>query len=107
MIAKTLGIKGKVIHKQTREVIHNVYKFMKDEARNGTKIPLANYRERVLAATGISKCTYSKITSKEFINGVLVEAFIPSKRIRKGYFCIHIYLYYKPPQPTFLTYVFI
>lgn len=52
---------------------------MKDEARNGTKIPLTNYRERVLAATGISKCTYSKITSKEFINGVWMEAFIPTK----------------------------
>lgn len=57
---------------------------MKDEARNGTKIPLTNYRERVLAATGISKCTYSKITSKEFINGVLMEAVIPTQKIGKG-----------------------
>lgn len=77
---KTLGIKGMVISKQTREVIHNVYKFMKDEAQNGTKIPIANYRERVLAATGISKCTYSKITSKEFVNGVLIESMLPKQK---------------------------
>lgn len=77
---KTLGIKGLVISRQTREVIHNVYKFMKDEAQNGTKIPLANYRERVLAATGISKCTYSKITSKECVNGVLWETMVPKRK---------------------------
>lgn len=71
-----------MIHRQTREVIHNVFKFMKDEARNGSKIPLANYRERVLAATGISKCTYSKITSKEYINGVLVDTLSPAKKMR-------------------------
>ncbi|XP_023014844.2 uncharacterized protein isoform X1 [Leptinotarsa decemlineata] len=63
---KTLGIKGMIIHSQAREVINNVFKFMKEEAHNGIKIPIANYRERVLSATGISKCTYSKITTKEF-----------------------------------------
>ncbi|KAG5882580.1 hypothetical protein JTB14_030129 [Gonioctena quinquepunctata] len=63
---KTLGIKGMIIHSQAREVINNVFKFMKEEAQNGLKVPIANYRERVLSATGISKCTYSKITTKEF-----------------------------------------
>lgn len=77
---------------------------MKDEARNGTKIPLANYRERVLAATGISKCTYSKITSKEFINGVLVDAFNPPNRIRKGeIFVYHILNHLKNCFKYFIT----
>lgn len=66
---KTLGIKGKVIHRQAREVINNVFTFMKYEAQNGIKIPISNYRERVLRATGISKCTYSKITTREFQRG--------------------------------------
>ncbi|CAH1960983.1 unnamed protein product [Acanthoscelides obtectus] len=47
----------------------NVYKFMKEEAQSGIKIPISRYRERVLAATGISKCTYTRITSKEYVYG--------------------------------------
>ncbi|XP_072390266.1 uncharacterized protein Polr1E isoform X1 [Diabrotica undecimpunctata] len=64
-----LGTRGRIIHSQAREVIHNVFKFMKDEARNGIRIPISNYRARVLKATGISKCTYSKITTREFKRG--------------------------------------
>ncbi|XP_056635190.1 uncharacterized protein LOC130444163 [Diorhabda sublineata] len=37
---------------------------MKKEADEGVTIPLKNYRERVLAATGVSKSTFQKI-SKE------------------------------------------
>ncbi|VEN42819.1 unnamed protein product [Callosobruchus maculatus] len=47
----------------------NVFKFMKEEAQSGIKIPISSYRERVLAATGISKCTYARITSKEYVHG--------------------------------------
>ncbi|XP_056639494.1 DNA-directed RNA polymerase I subunit RPA49-like isoform X1 [Diorhabda carinulata] len=66
---KTLGTRGRIIESQAREVIHNVFKFMRDEAQNGIKIPISNYRERVLRATGISKCTYYKITTREFKRG--------------------------------------
>ncbi|CAH1181034.1 unnamed protein product [Phyllotreta striolata] len=79
---KTLGIKGKIIHRQAREVINNVFTFMKEEAQNGIKIPISNYRERVLRATGISKCTYSKITTREFQRGDPQ----PVKRLKKMFF---------------------
>nr|CAH7745846.1 unnamed protein product [Callosobruchus chinensis] len=76
---KALGIKGMILHRQARELIMNVFKFMKEEAQSGIKIPISSYRERVLAATGISKCTYSRITSKEYVHGQP-----PPVRKRKG-----------------------
>lgn len=63
---KTVGIKGKVIHSQAREIISNVLQFMKDEAENGgtPTIPLTNFKQRLIAATKISESTYKRI-SKE------------------------------------------
>lgn len=59
---KLLGKKGQVIHSQGREMIHNVAKFMKQEtAANAPIIPLSHTRERVLAVTGISKSTYTRV----------------------------------------------
>jgi hypothetical protein len=46
---------GKIINSQTREVIAKVMKFMKEEATNGIQIPVANFKARVLAATGIGR----------------------------------------------------
>ena len=63
-VAKSIGIRGKAIHSQAREVIANVLQFMKEEAEHGLKIPLANFRERLLAATKISEGTYRKIKSE-------------------------------------------
>lgn len=61
MSKTTLGIKGKVLHSQTREAIANVLDFMKEEAENGITIPLANFKERLLAATKIGDYSYRKI----------------------------------------------
>ncbi|KAK9681313.1 hypothetical protein QE152_g38410 [Popillia japonica] len=48
-----------VIHSQGREIIAN---FIKREAGNNESgIPLANFKARVLAATGVSKNTYASI----------------------------------------------
>jgi hypothetical protein len=52
---------GKIINSQTREVIVKVIKFMKEEATNGIQIPVANFKARVLAATGIGENTYRRI----------------------------------------------
>lgn len=58
---KSTGIQGKVLHSQSRELIANVMQFMREEADQGLKIPLKNFKERVLAATKISDKSYRKI----------------------------------------------
>ncbi|KAJ3645867.1 hypothetical protein Zmor_023490 [Zophobas morio] len=58
---KKIVVKGKVIHSQAREIIANVLRFMKDEAENGEKIPLKNFRARILAGTKIGRSTYNRI----------------------------------------------
>jgi hypothetical protein len=59
---KKLGIKGKVIHSQGREIISNILNFMKEEAANGTIIiPLANFKARLIAARKISESSYRRI----------------------------------------------
>ena len=63
MFASKTG-KGRLLRSQTREVIARVIDFMKREAEEGITIPIANFRERVMVATGISKNTFVSI-SKE------------------------------------------
>lgn len=58
---KLVGVKGKPIEGQAREIINNVLIFMKKEAEGGLQIPIRNYRQRVISATGISKNTLHKI----------------------------------------------
>ncbi|CAH1376488.1 unnamed protein product [Tenebrio molitor] len=60
---KTIGVKGKVVSAQSREVIANVIKFMKKEACNRSPIiPITNFKQRVLEATGISKHIYEQVS---------------------------------------------
>lgn len=40
---KLVGVKGKVIHRQGRQIVHNVMQFMQNEAENGPSIPIVNY----------------------------------------------------------------
>jgi hypothetical protein len=55
MNKKLIGKKGQVIHSQTRE----------NEATIGCPtIPLKNYKERVIAATGISESSYKRIVKQ-------------------------------------------
>ncbi|KAJ3655186.1 hypothetical protein Zmor_014323 [Zophobas morio] len=63
MFTSKMG-KGKPLHSQTREIIARVMDFMKREAEEGITIPITNYRERVIAATGISINTYQKSKEK-------------------------------------------
>lgn len=65
------GKRGQVYEAQTRELIAKVIDFMKNEAvavssfNNGPLIPITHYKQRVLAATGISESTYKSVL-KEF-----------------------------------------
>ncbi|KAI4467851.1 hypothetical protein MML48_2g00005636 [Holotrichia oblita] len=64
-IPKKVGVKGKIIHSQGGKIIANVLKFMKEEAGNNTPtIELSHYKERLLAATGISDTTYRSIVKE-------------------------------------------
>lgn len=57
-------LKGKVIHSQGREIIANVYNFMKEEATNKqVTIPITKARERTAAAVGVSERLVTKINS--------------------------------------------
>jgi hypothetical protein len=61
-----------ILHSQAREIVANVVDFMKKEAehfrrRNEPLIPLKNFRERIMVATGITKRMYTSI-SKESTN---------------------------------------
>lgn len=43
-MAATIGVKGKVLHSQAREIVDRIAKFMKTEAEAGVRIPLKHYR---------------------------------------------------------------
>jgi hypothetical protein len=85
--SSTFGKKGQILHCQAREIVANVIDFMKMEAeqyklRNEPTIPLQNFRERILAATGISKKMYSTITreSKAVASGTSTSFSTPRKK---------------------------
>ena len=44
MSPKKIGVKGKGIGSQGREIINNVTKFMEQESETGIKIPITQYR---------------------------------------------------------------
>jgi hypothetical protein len=62
---KKVGVPGKGIHSQTKEVIANVLKFMREEAEKGITIPLANFKQRLITATGISDKLYRKVVQEK------------------------------------------
>jgi hypothetical protein len=61
---KKLG-KGKILRSQTREIIGRVTDFTKNEAEEGVQIPIANFKERILKATGIGKTAYERIAKEK------------------------------------------
>lgn len=54
-------MKRKILSPQTREVIANVYKFMKKEASLDSPIRLQQVQQRVSLATGVSHSTVKRI----------------------------------------------
>ncbi|CAH1957167.1 unnamed protein product [Acanthoscelides obtectus] len=82
MAPKKLG-RGRVLHSQSCEIVNNIIQFMKKEAEEGISIPLTYYRDRVLAATGVSKNTYQRIckeSKKKDLQGPSTSFQIPKKR---------------------------
>lgn len=64
-IRSKVGIGGKVLNSQSREIVSNVYKFMKEESISGTpNIPVKKARERTAAATGVSIRSISRINKE-------------------------------------------
>ncbi|RZC40798.1 uncharacterized protein BDFB_007977, partial [Asbolus verrucosus] len=66
----TFGKQDKILYSQAREIIANVLIFMKNEAEdfhenNVTSIPIANYKQRVMAAIRISEKMYKTIVKEE------------------------------------------
>lgn len=56
---------SKVIHSQSREIIANVYKFMKREAESGQPINVKQVQARVAEATGVSIRSLQRILNEE------------------------------------------
>lgn len=87
-LSRKIGIKGKVIHSQGREIIANIIKFMKQEAEHDAPIiPLANFKQRVIAATKISVSSYRRILkeSADIDSGAVASFSTPHKmRPRKS-----------------------
>lgn len=78
MSAKKIGISGKIIHSQAREVIANVLEFMKKEASGEIAIPVANFKQRLIMATGISEKTYRNICKESIKVQTQPSGFFPS-----------------------------
>lgn len=58
-------LKGRILHSQSREVVSNVYKFMKKEADDKSlSIPLAKARARTAVATGVSEREITRINNE-------------------------------------------
>lgn len=61
----TSKLGGKIVHSQSREIVSNVYQFMKKEARgNAVSVPLAKARLRTKIATGVSEREITRINSE-------------------------------------------
>lgn len=61
MAESKLG-RGRGLSSQTKEVISNLIKFVTEEAENGEPIiDIKNIRERVLAMSGISQSSYTRV----------------------------------------------
>ncbi|KAG8281907.1 hypothetical protein J6590_049971 [Homalodisca vitripennis] len=55
---------GKVYHSQAREIVANVYEYMKNEKESCAAININNVLVRVKAATGVPLTTIKKIVSE-------------------------------------------
>lgn len=83
-------LKRKVLSPQTREVIANVYKFMKTEACLDSPIRLQQVQQRVSQATGVSRSTVKRIVRQLKIAEAVGEkaSFDPSIKVRFTNYCI-------------------
>jgi hypothetical protein len=83
----TFGKQGVILHSQAREIVAYVIHFMKKEAehfgrRNEPLIPMKNFRERIMVATGISRQIYTSVTkeSRNVSSGASTSFSTPRKK---------------------------
>ncbi|XP_050503503.1 uncharacterized protein LOC126882574 [Diabrotica virgifera virgifera] len=89
---KKIGIKGLGLNSQAKAIIYNVTTFMEQEAAHfktteNLLIPLSKLTDRILAATGISKNTLTKIRKEGRDvnkNGATSLSFKSPKRKRRS-----------------------
>lgn len=58
----------RVVHSQGREIIHNVYKFMKAEREGGRFVGAGRLIEIVSQATGVGQTTIKRISKEGAAN---------------------------------------
>lgn len=77
-----LGVRGQVIHSQSREIIYNVYKYLRGDSNKTLK----ELKEAVAAATGVSVRSVANIIQegKNFLyfssNLLLIVKITPIRR---------------------------
>jgi len=75
------GRKKRVKRSGEREIVYNVYKFMKPESEVGITIPLSKVQKRVTEATRVSRRTLCRVLKggKKVENGVAMAFSTPCK----------------------------
>lgn len=73
----------KIIHSQAREVIFNVYNFMKREVERGEPILFGTVQKRVAEAVGISRSSVQRILKESQRNVAEGQAFATPRKLRK------------------------
>ncbi|CAH1381645.1 unnamed protein product [Tenebrio molitor] len=79
------GQRGKILHSQAREIIANVVAFMRHESEcvsnhQELTIPIVNYKQRVIASTGISEKMYKTIVKESKPAGTSTSFSTPRKK---------------------------
>jgi len=77
-------LRGKVIQSQSREIVANVFAFMKREAELGPQIPFRCVTKRVIAATGVSERTIRRIQREaEIVFSGQAASFVSPRQKKK------------------------
>ena len=77
------GRKKRVKRSGEREIVYNVYKFMKSESEVGITIPLSKVQKRVAEATRVSRRTLSRVMKEgEHVEICVTMSFLTPRKLR-------------------------
>ena len=77
------GGKKRIKRSGVREIVYNVYKFMKTESEVGITIPLSKVQKRVAEATRVSKRTLCRLLKEgENVETDVAMAFSTTRKLR-------------------------
>ena len=77
----------KLVHSQAREIIYNVYKFMKNEKESADLVNINRLQERVAAAIDVSRASLNRIIQEGSSNASFST---PHKERRKANVKSHV-----------------